>query len=80
MLLLKRRLLGRLNSFSPDKIQRRVLKSALIWTARWTISLIIIAVLPSVLLVLGLVSSEKFWKINIIALLFVFDKYCSIVD
>ena len=37
------------NSFRPDKIQRRVLQSALIWTARWTISLII-AVLTSVLL------------------------------
>lgn len=54
MLPLKRRLLGRLlvGPFSPDKIQwvqRRVLQSAVIWTARWTISLII-AVLPSLLL------------------------------
>jgi hypothetical protein len=31
------------NSFRPDKIQRRVLQSALTWTARWTIPVIIIS-------------------------------------
>jgi hypothetical protein len=31
------------NSFRPDKIQRRVLQSALTWTARWTIPVVIIS-------------------------------------